>query len=98
MNPIINYLESDMHYIVPKKLLEEEIIPILQDPDVDHYLNVASSPCLDQHRSMEEFLPTLKMFAHAAITLGYLYGKEGNKTPEEVATEVLKELNIKEGK
>jgi len=100
VNPIIKYLESDTSRAVPKDLFEESIAPILKDEDVSHYLNGISQPCLQPHSSSDEFFPTLSNALIAAIALGYMYGSEGSKTPEDIVNAFMKEHNLKtqEGK
>jgi len=95
MNPIIKYLESDTSRAMPKELFDTSIAPILQDEDVNQYLNAITQPCLQRHSSAEEFMPTLSNALIAAIGLGYMYGSEGNKTAEDIVNAFMKEHNLK---
>lgn len=96
MNPIIKYLTKESDHIIPKELYNETIQPLVHDPDVSKYLtNITNMSAQIINRTPEAAIDAFRLLVISSLAVGYLYGVEGNKTPAEVATEILKELKIK---
>jgi hypothetical protein len=97
VNPIIAYLKREEEHVIPDELFDT-LMPVLKDKDVNDYLSEAVKDCLMRIRtqSPEAVSSGFRTVLLAAAAVGYMYGAEGNKTAAEVATDVLKELNIKE--
>jgi hypothetical protein len=98
-NPIINYIQKEHEHIMPEELFDE-MLPIINDRDVDAYLTSIANMCVTgiQTRDTATVQNALRLLVLSTVAVGYLYGQEGNKTPEDIATNILKDLNIREGK
>ena len=99
-NPIIKYLITDPEHMMPEELFNK-LLAITEDMDVKKYLSIHLG-MLDMAHVMD---PTggagtkaQHMLVLAAMAVGYLYGERGNKSSAEIVTDLLKDLNIKEGK
>ena len=99
MNPIIKYLTSEDKLLIPQKLYEETIMPMVHDEDTGKYLtHIANTGlALLEHDNKSKF-DALRLIVVSCLAVGYLHGAEGNKSSAEVVSDVLKDLNIKEGK
>ena len=97
-NPIIKYLVSDDAHQIPQEL-HEKLVAIFREPDVDKYLAATALAVFSvmSRADPDQSLKALRSIILSSAALGYLYGSEGNKTSAEIATDVLKDLNIKEG-
>lgn len=97
MNPIIKYLTKESEHIIPKELYDNTIQPLIHDEDVSKYLTHIANLGLEIiDKEPAEKMNALRLIVVSCLAVGYMYGSEGNKTPESIATDVLKDLNIKE--
>jgi hypothetical protein len=96
MNPIIKYLTKENNHVIPEELFDI-LSPIVHDKDVNAYLTeIANTGITGMRMNPDHTGDALRIIIISCMAVGYMYGSEGNKTPTEVATDVLKDLNIKE--
>lgn len=100
-NPIIKYLTKEEGHVIPEELFEA-IKPILEDKQVCDYaksvLRHAAGPITPLLEGEEHMARVLQQIFISGLAVGYMYGGEGNKSPGEIASQLLRDLNIKEGK